>query len=1186
MKKKLFFKFFVFAVIGALVTMTSCKDYDDDITRIDTGLNGVKSDLTSQLAAIKTEMNSSVDSKVKTVADGLAAEKAELDKLKAELATLKASAAGDAEIAALEKKIADSKTEIMETVITLEAFNNFKASNATQLDTLTLRVIALEENSATKAEMEALEAEIAGKLVALQGQLDALDLRVVALEKSYADLLAKHNEDVQDLIEKIAALKSELDPRITTIETLLEIADGKSGALNKITDELAAQLVKIGANADAIALLRTDLEEGLAEQLALIEANKAAIEDVAEDLAAKYAELVAVDEGLQEQITKNAGDIEALAMRVKVLEDKIPVIEKSITDLGSAMNLRINAVFQSLDKRVTSLTFIPDFTSQDGTPQLPVTDLGEWYKPDAEVENWDPDLRDDRLLKYYKGITYAKFNVSPSNATLDDFEVVGLLHKTSEILFRSNAEPLLKAISEDATLENGILTVPILVNADLYDIDNYFYNDQPSPSIMSVYPDDDEELFYDGTFNEETNISVALQVKNKNMDEDDDEERKVVSTEYVRAQLSLLFARIEVIKEDDKVGKWGNILPSHMADDIALDTYYKESASIELWNGYNRNTLVYNKDYRINLNDYLRAIAKYNKTWRILEEFGYDNIENHFVFELMDVENEGVDQSNRYVELNEATGVISVKPAANGTANQAAVGRTPIVLVKVVAGGKVYAVGYLKIVITEEVDNSPVKFEFTLEDYLLGCDSEYSLTDVDINEIDFDQIFNHPRIKLGKDAFFAAYRANYDWQIRTRVIEDPAGATGDEIDFHWNIVEPTQGGDLNNYIEAIIENDAPAGKYVIETTLRGRANQPDVVITWTVNVVLPEGISLITNSIYYKNGGIIVNPTIYEQGALSSTAYEALLNNTFVHESGNFDYEGLTQTCQDYLTPYFVFTEVPAGFTISTDKKSILKGGLKAAEIVQVGDEFFVRLNNIGSNPPSGPWGNNTPFSDAAKQLVGKTVKIQPRAYINSQPLNDISLYDPFTVMFRKPLTLQFPDNAVVYDQANDGVKNVYTLNLYSPTVIKDWNGKLISVLTNEGRSLIEHYEIDFTMEWHPGNWWNPSTWELGSPFKLGKPQVNLQVDGTIGGAYRDIPMGTGMKIDIDYEEGEIYTHPYYGSMNTPATITFEWSNSSTGEVQNEFMVRIPITVKHKWSPADEPLMDYLYITVKPGNGN
>lgn len=395
MKKKLFFKFFVFAVIGALVTMTSCKDYDDDITRIDTGLSGVKSDLTSQLAAIKTEMNSSVDSKVKTVADGLAAEKTELDKLKAELATLKASAAGDAEIAALEKKIADSKTEIMETVITLEAFNNFKASNATQLDTLTLRVIALEENSATKAEMEALEAEIAGKLVALQGQLDALDVRVVALEKSLADLMAKHDEDVEDLIGKIGALRSELDPRITTIETLLEIADGKSGALDKITDELAAQLEKINANAEAIELLRTDLEAELAEQLALIKANEEAINGVAKDLAAKYAELVAADEDLQKQITDNYNElngkitvnkeaIDALDLRVKGIEDKLPVIEKSIVDLGTELNLRIDSVFKLVSNRLTAITLAPN-AYLDGIEAIKFTSLV--YRPMEADEN-------------------------------------------------------------------------------------------------------------------------------------------------------------------------------------------------------------------------------------------------------------------------------------------------------------------------------------------------------------------------------------------------------------------------------------------------------------------------------------------------------------------------------------------------------------------------------------------------------------------------------------------------------------------------------------------------------------------------------------------------------------------------------------------------------------------------------
>ncbi len=55
---------------------------------------------------------------------------------------------------------------------------------------------------------------------------------------------------------------------------------------------------------------------------------------------------------------------------------------------------------------------------------------------------------------------------------------------------------------------------------------------------------------------------------------------------------------------------------------------------------------------------------------------------------------------------------------------------------------------------------------------------------------------------------------------------------------------------------------------------------------------------------------------------------------------------------------------------------------------------FYLRLETIGSNPPSGPWGNHPPFSDAAKQLVGDE-KWRVRAYINGQPLNVIDLFDP-----------------------------------------------------------------------------------------------------------------------------------------------------------------------------------------------
>jgi hypothetical protein len=57
MKKKLFFKLFIFAVIGSLVTMTSCKDYDDDIDGLNTEVTGLKTELTtlnSDITSAKT----------------------------------------------------------------------------------------------------------------------------------------------------------------------------------------------------------------------------------------------------------------------------------------------------------------------------------------------------------------------------------------------------------------------------------------------------------------------------------------------------------------------------------------------------------------------------------------------------------------------------------------------------------------------------------------------------------------------------------------------------------------------------------------------------------------------------------------------------------------------------------------------------------------------------------------------------------------------------------------------------------------------------------------------------------------------------------------------------------------------------------------------------------------------------
>jgi predicted nucleic acid-binding Zn-ribbon protein len=1045
------------------VTFTSCKDYDDDISRLDKDLADLKASAVAQseLTALQTQLTTAIS-----------AVQADLNTAKTTLATLQANAATKAELDA-------AKAEVLAQAVKLETFNTYKAWVDGEITTLKSDVA----KAATKVELTALQTL---------------------------------------LTDEITTVKNDLAAKIANLEAILKVADGKSQEIENIKTQLA-------------------------EQLEAINENKADIEATKADLQAKYNELSA--------------EITALKVRLTSVESGLATLDTKVNDIKTATDAAIDALegkldahislilnlFGHLDRSVRSLVFEPDYSSGDGTPQIVVRGINEWYNSVSNGTTIKYAVKEDGTI--YKGVTNLKYKVNPSNATLNDFEVSQLLNKVT--IVRSTSDDYL-VLTDAATLQGGILTVPVLIGADVY---NDYGDDVQTPAHGESAH----------------NHHVALEVKIL----DDSNEDKFVASEYVKVNFDLLTGRIALNANSEKTD--GTLLPvTATGANIAAASYDED---VVLWNGKGTVTKPENKNFSIDLKDYVYGVFGGPATMKMLE-YGFNKHE--FTFELVELGTEGVDQSNTYVILNGST--LKVKPATGGGINQAAVGRTPIILVKALVNGKIHAVGFIKVLITDEYDNSPVEFEFTLDDYMIDCDNEHSLTNIDIDEIDFDQVFNHARIMLGKDAFFAAYRSN--GPIVTEVISDPVSATGNEISFEWNITQPTQGGNLANYIKGTIANTAPAGTYVVKTTLQGEGIQPDVEITWNFKVVLPTGISLTANTIYYKNGGIIVNPTIMEQGALTSTAYEALLNNTFMHESNSFVYTGLTEACQEYLTPYFVFTEVPNGFTISNDKKSVWKGSMKAAEIVQNGTAFYLRLETIGSNPPSGPWGNHPPFSDAAKQLVGKTVKVQPRAYINGQPLNVIDLFDPFTAHFTYPLTLQFPDDAEVFDQANDGVKNSYTLNLYDPTVIKDWNGKLISVLTPEGRDLIAHYEIDFEREWIPGNWWVPGTTVYDSPFVLGEPQINLNPDGTIGDTYHPIPQGTGMKIEISQVEGETYTNPFFGLLNTPASITLTWDNSATGAIQNEFKVRIPVSVIHKWSPEAEPLRNYLHITVKPGNGN
>src|SRR5690554_2433549 len=192
MKKSYFFKFFVFALVGALVLLPSCKDYDDDISSLETSVSTVKSDLTALQTTVSSAQSAATAAQ-STANDALA---------KANEALAAAQAAGDAEaIAALETQveglvaqIADINEEL-EALAGLEArvealMAELEAANAAQLEAIVADVEAI------TAELSEMVAPITSMtlipdLVSEDGSLPILDYSVLITDCEYGIAPAK-----------------------------------------------------------------------------------------------------------------------------------------------------------------------------------------------------------------------------------------------------------------------------------------------------------------------------------------------------------------------------------------------------------------------------------------------------------------------------------------------------------------------------------------------------------------------------------------------------------------------------------------------------------------------------------------------------------------------------------------------------------------------------------------------------------------------------------------------------------------------------------------------------------------------------------------------------------------------------------------------------------------------------------
>ena len=236
MKKKLFFKIFVFAVIAAFATVTSCKDYDDDINKLNSDLAALKADLEKKIQDQKTTYD-------KTIGD-----------LQTDLGKVKED---------LKKAITqEGLDEALALYVKLEAFNKYKGDTDKSLKDLKDAV----DKAATKEELANLQTLLEGKISeaktelglkigALETLLGLKDGKLGVIEDIKTEL-AQHLEKINKNAGDIKALQEFLE---SDYESLKEMDETLRGLIDKKVDikTFNEEVKRIDNKIDQV---KTDLE--------------------------------------------------------------------------------------------------------------------------------------------------------------------------------------------------------------------------------------------------------------------------------------------------------------------------------------------------------------------------------------------------------------------------------------------------------------------------------------------------------------------------------------------------------------------------------------------------------------------------------------------------------------------------------------------------------------------------------------------------------------------------------------------------------------------------------------------------------------------------------------------------------------------------------------------------------------
>lgn len=475
MRKKIFSALMLVAFFAATSsTLVSCKDYDEEISAVNTRIDNLDEELSADIAALETQLNTTktqLQAAIDANEDAIAALAAE----------------HDADVEALEAKIASNNQKIVDLTARVAVLESAMTEAQTAIKNL-------QDTKADKSALEAAIADAAATHAALSGDIKALqqaDKDIIAAYKAADDALeskitAAYEAADKELAAAFAAADQNLQLQINANKAAIE-------ALQKFqTEQLAnndAQQTAIGKNASDIATL------------AQKEANDIkALNDALTEYKAKVADTYATKKELADGLQKASDDINAVNDKVNIIN---VLISKRLTSIVFAPNKYIDGVecidFASIkykswgdakiEKKAEKDPFLRDYPT-DGKYS------GDNYYDGSSADRALPDsfLIDD-------GTATATYYVNPSGVKKDNIASMEYIHQygvTNYLTRADNVKDDVKLVVKGWEIENGKMTVSFTKNVDQTKNQNQINNGNQNFTIVALKAEIAKEQLTEG----------------------------------------------------------------------------------------------------------------------------------------------------------------------------------------------------------------------------------------------------------------------------------------------------------------------------------------------------------------------------------------------------------------------------------------------------------------------------------------------------------------------------------------------------------------------------------------------------------------------------------------------------------------------------------------------------------------